>query len=295
MVEKSLNFSTAYCHIEQLAANNMQSLTCIICLDQAVMSTDACFCNHVVTCNVRCNAGYEVPRMLMTLVNRHPGVERWFIDALKVTALHDGAPGVKQLHDNPVTATTSVAKYLEGDFNNPAAYPDAVIFIAGQEILVHKRVVAKACTVLARRWDPLGWGAASDPIAIDTSLCCDSCSIHPSYTTALLFLEYFYTGDVKWPRKQADVQTATELLVMACMYDVQHLVCTAEMALQRLLDTDNCCTMFAIADHHDAVQLRALCLHFIKQGYRLIKSSKQYRGLDITLQAEVGWAVGHNT
>lgn len=109
--------------------------------------------------------------MLMTLIDAHPEAKRWFIDELHVTALHDGAPGVKQLHENPVTATTSVAKYLEGDFNNPAAYPDAVISIDGQEILVHKRVVAKACKVLGRRWDPLGWGSGSNPVAIDTSLC----------------------------------------------------------------------------------------------------------------------------
>lgn len=88
--------------------------------------------------------------MLMTLIKGQPAVKRWFIDALKVMDLHDGAPGVKQLHENPVTATTSVAKYLEGDFNNPAAYPDAVIFIDGREIHVHKRVVSKACKVLAR-------------------------------------------------------------------------------------------------------------------------------------------------
>ena len=88
-----------------------------------------------------------MPHMLMNLINTHPEVKRWFIDTLKVTALQDGAPGVKQLHENPVTATTSVANYLEGDFNNPAAYPDAVISIDGQKILVHKRVVAKACKV----------------------------------------------------------------------------------------------------------------------------------------------------
>ena len=233
--------------------------------------------------------------MLMTQINAHPAVKRWFIDALRVTDLHDGAPSVRQLHENPITATTSVAKYLEGDFNNQAAYPDAVISVADNNILVHKRVVAKACSVLARRWDPLAWGSSSDPIAMDTSLCCDDCNIHPSYSTALLFLEYFYTGEVRWACKQADVQTASELLVMACMYDVQHLVCIAEMALQCLLDTDNCCKMFAIADHHEAIQLRERCLHFIKQGHRLLQSSEQYRELEHTLRAEVELAVSHST
>lgn len=91
------------------------------------------------------------------------------------------------------------------------------------------------------------------------------------------------------------MKTACELLVMACMYDVQHLVCIAEMALQCLLDTDNCCAIFAIADHHEAVQLRARCLHFIKQGHRLIKSSESYKGLDHMLRAEVESAVSHST
>ena len=230
--------------------------------------------------------------MLMTLIKAEPRAKRWFIDTLKVTDLHDGAPSVKQLHDNPVTATTSVAKYLAGVFNNPAAYPDAVISINGREILVHKLVVAKACSVLAKCWDPL-WGASSKSVVMDTDLC-DACGIHASYDTALLFLGYFYTGEVRWPGKQAEVQTAAELLVMACMYDVQHLVCIAEMALQWLLDTDNCCSILAIADHHQALQLRARCLHFIKQGHRMIKASEQYSSLDKALQAEVELAVTHS-
>lgn len=201
-----------------------------------------------------------------------------------------GAPGVKQLHENPVSA--SVAKYLDGDFNNPAAYPDAVITIDNQEILVHKHVVAKACEVLGRRWDPLGWGSSSNPIPVDTSLCCDLCNIHPSYAAAVLFLEYFYTGEVKWPC-QADVQTVSELLVMASMYDVQHLVCIAEMALEYVLDVDNCCAIFAMADHHGAVQLRARCLHFIRQGHILIRSSEQYKRLDHTFRADVELGASH--
>ena len=78
---------------------------------------------------------------------------------------------------------------------------------------------------------------------------------------------------------------------MACMYDVQHLVCIAEMALQSLLAVDNCCRIFAIADHHAAGQLRSRCLHFIKQGRKLVKQSKQYRCLDKSLQEEVETAV----
>ena len=147
-----------------------------------------------------------MPQLLLTLIQQQPAAKRWFIDELGVTALHDGAPAVQQLHENPVTANTSVAEYLKGDFNNTAAYPDAFISIHGQEIHVHKRVVAKACPVLARRWDPM-WSSSSSPFAMDTSLCCNDCSIQPSYDTALLFLEYFYTGEVKWVSGKAGVQS----------------------------------------------------------------------------------------
>ena len=84
---------------------------------------------------------------MKTLIEAQPSVKRWFIDTLKVTDLQDGAPTIQQLHKSPVTA--SVAKYLTGDFNNPAAFPDAAIYVDGQPILVHKRVVAKACSTFA--------------------------------------------------------------------------------------------------------------------------------------------------
>jgi len=146
--------------------------------------------------------------------------------------------------------------------------------------------VAKACKVLARRWDPL-WSATSKPIAMDKSLCCEACSVQPSYRTALLFLEYFYTGGVKWAAGQAQLGCALELLVMACMYDMQHLVCIAEMALQYMLGTENCCSILAVADHHQAMQLRARCLHFIKRGHWMIKDSEEYKLLSAELRVEV--------
>lgn len=123
------------------------------------------------------------------MLDDKPSVRRWFVDHLKVTDAQDGAPAVKQLHTNPVTASTSVAKYLRGDFNNPDSYPDAVLTIEGRQLQVHKLVVAKGCKVLARRWDPL-WEASGRPIAMDESLCCDACRVQPSYEAALQFLEY---------------------------------------------------------------------------------------------------------
>ena len=100
--------------------------------------------------NVSCLAGYQVPQELLRLLSQEPRVKRWFTDELKVTDLHNGAPAVVQLHANPVTASTSVAQYLKGKFNNPEAYPDAVVLASQQETLVHKLVVASTCPVLAK-------------------------------------------------------------------------------------------------------------------------------------------------
>ena len=49
-------------------------------------------------------------------------------------------------------------------------------------------------------------------VVMHTSLCDIACGIHASYET-LLFLGDCNTGGVRWPGKQAEVQTATELLV----------------------------------------------------------------------------------
>ena len=111
--------------------------------------------------------------------------------------------------------------------------------------------------------------------------------MHPFHSTALLFLEYFYTGCVKWPGGHAELDSALELLVMACTYDVQHLVCIAEMALQALLGPDNCCSVLSIADHHQAGQLRERCLHYLKQGHWMFKTSEEYKLLSDDLKAEL--------
>jgi len=178
-----------------------------------------------------------------------------------------------------------VAQYLKGKFNNPEAYPDAVVLAGQQEILVHKLVVASACPVLAKHWDPL-WSASSKPIAIDESLGCEACSVHPSHSTAALFLEYFYTRSVTWAAGHAELGAALQLLVMACMYGVQHLVCVADLALQKMPDTENCCSVLTVADHHQAGRLRELCLHFIKQGHWMIKNTEEYSLLGEELQTE---------
>lgn len=87
---------------------------------------------------------------------------------------------------------------------------------------------------------------------------------------------------------QPDWESAVELLVMACMYDVPHLVCIAEMALLGMLDTDNCCGMLAVADHHEAKQLRARCLHYIRKLRHLPKVADSVeQQLSEELQSEV--------
>ena len=102
----------------------------------------------------------------------------------------------------------------------------------------------------------------------------------------MLFFGYFYTGQVSWHDGQAELGAAIQLLFLACRYNVPHLVCIAEMALQQLLDVDNCCGILAIADHHDAWQLKARCLHFIRQGHRLLKDNEQIASLSPELQEE---------
>ena len=52
--------------------------------------------------------GYQVPDMLMNMLQKSPPAKRWFIDKLGVKDLHDGAPAVRQLYENPVTASTSL-------------------------------------------------------------------------------------------------------------------------------------------------------------------------------------------
>ena len=108
-----------------------------------------------------------MPPVLLELLSAHPEVRRWFTDELGVTDLHDGAPTVGQLHENPFAASPGLAKYLEGDFNNPAAYTDAVATVDGQVIRVHKHIVAKGCEALAKCWSA-DWNPADKAVALDT-------------------------------------------------------------------------------------------------------------------------------
>ena len=83
------------------------------------------------------------------------------------------------------------------------------------------------------------------------------------------------------------MDSALQLLVMACMYDVPHLVCIVEMGLLGMLNMDICGSMLSVADHHQAAQLRARCIYFIRKGHQLLRKSNGYQHLESVLQSEI--------
>jgi len=97
-------------------------------------------------------AGFCVPQMLLEMLNNRPGVKRWLIKALGAVDLPSNAPPVKQLHLNPVTAEIKMSDYLGAAFNDPSQYTNGVIVVDGQEIHVHKMILAKARRVFADHW-----------------------------------------------------------------------------------------------------------------------------------------------
>ncbi len=231
-------------------------------------------------------AAIQVPQVLLDLVKDEPAVRQWMTDKLQITDLHHRAPTVKQQHKQHVTTGLSARQYLAGSFNNPDAYPDAVVSVEGREIHLHKLVVAKGCEVLAKRWGPL-WESSGDTLALDSLLCCEECSIQASYSTALMFFQFFYTWQVAWPEKEGDMTSAMELLFMASVCDVPYLVCEAEVALRRGVNVDNCCKLLEVADHHAAQQLRKFCLHYIANGYKLVSKAEGFNSLSQDLLDEV--------
>ncbi len=233
-----------------------------------------------------CAAAIQVPEALMKLLQGKPAVRQWMTDKLQVTDLLHRAPLVRQHHEPHVSATLTACQYLAGSFNNPDAYPDAVVSVAGKEIHLHKLVVTKGCEVLAKRWGPL-WESGTDTLVLDNLLSCEQCSIQASHSTALMFFEFFYTWQVTWPGNQANVASALELLFMASVYDVPCLVCEAEVALRRKVTLENCCKLLEVADHHAAQQLRRFCLHYIANAYKLVSKAEGFGSLSPELLEEV--------
>ncbi|KAL0023309.1 hypothetical protein WJX77_005394 [Trebouxia sp. C0004] len=144
----------------------------------------------------------QAPEALMKLLKGKPAVRQWVTDKLQVTELLHRAPLVRQHHKPRVSANFTACQYLAGSFNNPDAYPDAVVSVAGKGIQLHKLVVTKGCEVLAERWGPV-WESGTDTLVLDNLLSCEQCSIQASHSTALMFFEFFYTWQVKWSRQSA--------------------------------------------------------------------------------------------
>ena len=116
---------------------------------------------------------------------------------------------------------------------------------------------------------------------------CQACSIKASHSTALLFFEFFYTGKVAWPEDKPDVSSALELLVMSSVCNIPFLVCEAEVALRQCITVENSCMLLEIADHHQAQQLRKLCVHCIANGHKLVSKTERFRSLSPELCDEV--------
>ena len=206
------------------------------------------------------------------------------VDCLGIIDLQSATPPVKQLHDNPITAETTLAEYFAGAFNNPSMYTNAVVHVGSQAIHIHKVVIAQACRTLATQWGPL-WAGSNHVMVLDVY--CEATGRNVSYAGALIFFKFLYTGAITWPEGEPDPDSAFELLVMASLYDVPFLVCAAEMVLRPAVGFENCCSVFALADHYHADQLRPYCLHFIRAAFRHVKGLADYQNLSDELRQEV--------
>ena len=104
---------------------------------------------------------------------------------LGIIDLQSATPPVKQLHDNPITAKTTLAEYFAGAFNNPSMYTNAVVHVGNQAIHIHKVVIAQACKTLATQWRPL-WAGSNHVMVLDVF--CEAIARNVSYDGALMFL-----------------------------------------------------------------------------------------------------------
>jgi len=167
-------------------------------------------------------------------------VRQWLVKDLGAKYLTTGTPPIKQLYDNPVTAETTLAKYFAGAFNISAMYTTAVVVVDNQEIHIHKVMVAKACSVLATQWEPLG-ARLDHRMVLDVY--CEPNGRNVSHAGALAFFEFLYTGQIRWPDGNPDSDSALELLVMAPVYHVLFrvcvCVCAAEMVQRPAVDLEN--------------------------------------------------------
>ncbi len=227
-----------------------------------------------------CLAEFCVPETLLELLRGRPLVKSWLVKDLGAIDLPSDAPPVKQLHPNPVTAEIKMSDYLGAAFNNPAQYTNSQIVVDGHEIHVHKMILAQASPVFADHWTK-----ADEPLVVN--IICPATGIIVSYTSALVFFSFLYTGEISWPNGKTEAAAGQEILILAATYNVPFLLCAMELALQPFVDFDSCCQMLLLADHHHAAQLRAHCLHFIRSGHRYIASTAEYQQLSKVLRGQV--------
>ena len=205
------------------------------------------------------------------------------VEEMGVTDVYVGVTPVKQPHPNSVLVAGSTPFRLAGMFNNQQAYPDAIIFIGNEKIYLHRVVIRMTCPSLAQHFDAC-W--SNGPIRLD-GLGCPECNITVSHSTALTFLEFLYTGNVKWSQAGPDCTSASELLLLADMYNVPYLVCEAEVALKAYTDFANCCAICNVADHHNTEQLRAYSIHFIRASQDHVRQQDDYQYLRPEPRAEI--------
>jgi hypothetical protein len=124
---------------------------------------------------------------------------------------------------------------------------------------------------LAKCWSSDVWHNADGIISLSHH--CPGLVGDITYPIALTFLEFFYTGQVRWPAGTPDFTTAAQILVLADKFDVPYLLCEAEKALQSLVTVDCCCPMLVLANSHNAVQLQHHCLAYIAAGSAHIDTS----------------------
>ena len=206
---------------------------------------------------------FEMPPALSKQLQGKPAVMDWLNKQLGVRDWQAGAPLVKQRH-------THVSK-LAAKFNNQQHFPNAIVEAEGKHIHVHTLIVGNVSETLAKCWSSDIWHNAGGIISLSHN-CPGLGDI--TYPIALAFLEFFYTGKVRWPDGTPDFTTAAQILVLADKYDIPYLVCEAEIALQSLVTVDCCCPMLVLADKHNAVQLQQHLLAYIAAGSAHIDTSQ---------------------
>ena len=241
-----------------------------------------------------CIAGTAVPEALAKQLEGKPLVKQWMLDHLGTRDVQSGAPPVTWQHKNPLDIT---CRDFHSIFNNRSCMPDAHVLVAGKQIWVHRAIIARVSPVLANSWNPQFNTAAdtSDTVRAATLQCsCTECGIGDlPYSTGLMFLEFMYSGELKWPSTPVDSMDAAELLVLADYYDVPYLVAQAQIALCFCVSTETCCDLLRLASHHHAPHLENCCIQYIVGAHSASADIGNLDQLSMMLKDKLrlaGWA-----